>query len=66
MGTLALTRKPGQKIILRYGDLEIEITLIFAHSTSARLAITAPKEVEIWREEVLKREQEKKQTPGTN
>lgn len=48
---LVLTRKNGQKIII---NDNIEITILDSRFDSCKLAIEAPKEVKIYREEVYK------------
>lgn len=50
---LMLTRKPGQKVFV--GD-SIEVVVLEVNGNQVKLGFTAPKEVNIVREEVLKRE----------
>lgn len=48
---LVLSRKNGQKIII---NDDIEITILESKFDSCKIAINAPKEVKIYREEVYK------------
>lgn len=48
---LVLTRKPGQKIVI--GD-DIEVTILDVRGEGIRVGITAPRDVRIRREEVLR------------
>lgn len=48
---LVLTRKNGQKIII---NDNIEITILDSKFDNCKIAINAPKEVKIYREEVYK------------
>lgn len=49
---LVLTRKPGQSIIIGNG---IEVEVLSVAGEKIRLGITAPREVEIFRNEVYER-----------
>ena len=49
---LILTRKPGESIILDGG---IKITVAGIQGNQIRIGIEAPKEVKVYREEVLER-----------
>jgi len=49
---LVLTRKPGQSIIIGDG---IEVQVLSVAGEKIRLGITAPREVEIFRNEVYER-----------
>lgn len=49
---LVLTRKPGESILV---GSDIRITLVSSSGTHARIAIEAPGEVSIHREEVFER-----------
>ena len=55
---LVLTRKPGQSIII--GD-EIEVEVLSVAGERVRLGITAPREVEIFRDEVYERIQDERE-----
>lgn len=48
---LILTRKPGESIILDGG---IKITVAGIQGNQIRIGIEAPKEVKVYREEILK------------
>jgi carbon storage regulator len=48
---LVLTRKPGQKILI--GD-EIEVTILDIRGEGIRVGISAPRDVRIQREEVVR------------
>ena len=52
---LALTRAPGQAIILAVDGREIRVEIANVTGGQVRVAITAPDDVAIWREEVLDR-----------
>jgi carbon storage regulator len=47
---LVLTRKNGEKIVI---DGDIEITVVAVRGNQVRLGIEAPKEVSVWREELV-------------
>ena len=49
---LVLTRKPGQSILIGNG---IEVQVLSVAGEKVRLGITAPKDVAIFRDEVLER-----------
>jgi len=53
---LVLSRKAGQRIILSNG---IVITLIATTTCTARIGISAPPAVRVWREELNERRQRK-------
>lgn len=53
---LVLTRRPGEKIMI--GE-DIEVTIVWVRGTQVRLAITAPKDVPVDREEVRRMAKEK-------
>jgi carbon storage regulator len=55
---LVLTRKPGQSIII--GD-EIEVEVLSVAGEKVRLGITAPRDVEIFRDEVYDRIQNERE-----
>ena len=52
---LCLTRKKGQSIII---DGDIKVTILDINGAQIRLGFDAPREVGIWREEVMDRIQE--------
>lgn len=52
---LILSRKNGQKIII---NDEIEITILESKNDNCKIAIKAPKDVKIYREEVYRQIQE--------
>ena len=52
---LILSRKNGQKIII---NDEIEITILESKNDSCKIAINAPKDVKIYREEVYQQIQD--------
>jgi sRNA-binding carbon storage regulator CsrA len=52
---LALTRTEGQALILAVDGREIRVEVSRIGANDVRLAITAPDDVAIWREEVLDR-----------
>ena len=52
---LVLTRKPGQSILIGDG---IEVQVLSVSGEKVRLGITAPRDVTIFRDEVLERIQE--------
>ena len=49
---LVLTRKPGESILIGEG---VRVTLVSSSGTHARIAIEAPNDVSIHREEVYER-----------
>ena len=51
---LVLTRRINERIII--GD-DIIVTVLEVHGDQVRLGIDAPREVKVFREEVLKRDQ---------
>jgi carbon storage regulator len=54
---LVLSRKQGERIII--GD-NIVITVVSLEYGRVRLGIEAPREIEVWREEMLDRPKEEK------
>ena len=52
---LALTRTEGQAIILAVDGREIRVEVARLRAQDVRLAITAPDDVAIWREEAVDR-----------
>lgn len=56
---LILTRHPGQTIMI--GD-EVSITVTHVKGTQVRLAVRAPKDIEVHREEIYQRIQREKET----
>ena len=52
---LALTRTEGQAILLAVDGREIRIEVARIDRGEVRLAVTAPDDVAIWREEVVER-----------
>jgi carbon storage regulator len=57
MGYLVLTRSVGQKIII--GD-DIEVTITGVKCNQARIAVKAPKNITVHREEIYERIQREK------
>jgi carbon storage regulator CsrA len=58
MGRLVCGRKPGQGIVMEVEGHVIRVMLVDAGRNGRRLAIDAPEDVTIWREEIYdKREQ---------
>jgi carbon storage regulator len=57
---LVLTRKPGQSILIGEG---IEVQVLSVSGEKVRLGITAPRDVTIFRDEVLERIQDEKEDP---
>lgn len=47
---LVLTRKEGEKIVI---DGHIVVTVVSSHGGKVRLGIDAPRDVKIWREELV-------------
>ena len=61
---LVLTRKPGQSIIIGDG---VEVEVLSTAGEKIRLGITAPREVEIFRNEVYERiKRERSAANGTD
>jgi carbon storage regulator len=61
---LILTRRPGQRIIMDNGF--IEITLLSIRNNQARIGIEAPLSVDVYREEIfIKKLQEGYQKPNS-
>lgn len=55
---LLLSRKVGERIIIPLADgAEVWITLVDIDRGKARIGITAPREVPVYREELLGRDQ---------
>jgi carbon storage regulator CsrA len=51
---LALTRTEGQAIILAVDSREIRVEIARIRGNEVRLAVTAPDDVAIWREEAIR------------
>ena len=58
---LILTRKPNESI--RIGD-DIEVKILSINSNQIRIGISAPKEMEVHREEIYQKIQSQKGTPA--
>jgi len=54
---LALTRKPMETIVIGKNH-EIEVTVISVLGNKVKLAINAPQEIPIYREEILERDRQ--------
>lgn len=52
MGNLVLSRKHGQAIVVGEGETKVVIRVAFIQGDKVRIAIDAPKEVPIYREEI--------------
>ena len=53
---LVLTRKPRERILVPQWDLTI--TVLAIEGNKVRLGITAPREVDVYREEILARQEQ--------
>lgn len=60
---LVLTRKPGQSIMIGEG---IEVQVLSVSGEKVRLGITAPRDVTIFRDEVLERIQDQERAAPSN
>ena len=60
---LVLTRKPGQSIMIGEG---IEVQVLSVSGEKVRLGITAPRDVTIFRDEVLERIQDQERAALSN
>lgn len=49
---LVLARKEGQRVMIGH---DIVVTVVAIRGTSVRLGIEAPADVDIWREEILRK-----------
>jgi carbon storage regulator CsrA len=54
---LVLSRKRRETVVLTLGDVEVRISVNEIRGDKVRLSFEAPREVEIWREEVHKKRQ---------
>lgn len=63
---LTLGRHVGQKIMIGEGDDRIVLTVLRITADDVRIGITAPRETPIWREEVLAREQARREEQENN
>ena len=52
---LTISRDPGQKIIMRHGDVEVVVTYVKRSGNQVKLAFKGPREVTIYRSEVQQR-----------
>ncbi len=50
---LVISRKMGEKTYLRFGGVTIELLVVRTGLNLVKIGITAPKEVEVLREELL-------------
>jgi len=55
-GTLLLSRKEGENIIILVGNEKIIINLVESNNNKAKIRIDAPQHMKIYREEVFKQE----------
>ena len=58
---LALTRKVNERIVIGEGDATITVVIIKAHGGKVRLAIDAPPEIPVHRQEVFDLIQQQKE-----
>lgn len=58
---LVLSRKIGEKIVI---GPDITVTVIMLHGGLVRLGIDAPKEVKIYRQELIKKEGDEQSAKG--
>jgi sRNA-binding carbon storage regulator CsrA len=58
VGNVVVTRREGQRLLLRLGDVEVWVSVLSAERGAARLAVLAPDEVLVLREELLTREKD--------
>lgn len=49
---LVLTRRKGESIVINIGG-GIEVTVIETGSGSVRLGVIAPRDIDVWRKEIL-------------
>jgi carbon storage regulator CsrA len=49
---LVLSRKAGETIVLRMGEVVVEVAVTRCHDQKVRLSFEAPPEVKIWRKEL--------------
>jgi carbon storage regulator len=61
MEMLALTRKVNERIVIGEGDAMITVLVIKAHGGKVRLAIDAPPEIPVHRQEVFDLIQQQKE-----
>ena len=54
-GRLALTREPGETVVLQWGGQEVTIQVVKFTNGGVRLCVDAPKDVVIVRGELLER-----------
>ena len=59
MGYLVFTRRPGQSIIIGEGEEKIIVTVTKIEGAQARIAISAPPNISVDREEVRERKNKK-------
>jgi len=64
---LILTRRINEKIIIAFGDIHINLTVLSNNNrTQAKIGFDAPKDIGIYREEIFKRVQEQKSLEENN
>lgn len=54
--TLVLSRKSNESLVMFMGDVEIKVTVFEVSGGKAKLAISAPEEVKIYRSELVEEE----------
>lgn len=47
MGNLVISRNPGERVYLRFRDIEIEVCVVAIKDGQSQIAIRAPEEVQI-------------------
>lgn len=52
MGRLVLTRRLGEKILMKNGEIKVEISHSYREGTEFRIVIDAPDDIDIFREEI--------------
>lgn len=57
MGRLLLTRHVGERLVIRTGGGDVWVTVVETHRGEVRLAIHAPPEMSILREELVAKEE---------
>jgi carbon storage regulator CsrA len=61
---LVLSRKAGEKIFVRVGEVVVEIVVADVSGGRCRIGVTAPRDCPVWRCDSPKREEEQMKVGG--
>jgi len=64
---LVLTRRINEKIVITFGDIQVNLIVLSTNNrTQTKIGIDAPRDINIYREEIFKRVQKEKNLEENN